>query len=317
MSSPGRHPGSRAGIVLMTTILVGCGGSPPTSSPAAASAVAASAAAAIAPCDAPPGVSTSVSFTIDGAPRSALVHAPKDGSGSKPMPLVLALHGYGGFGMEMELTSQLSEASDEHGWLVVYPEGTGTPEAWQDDPGGLGHQADISFLREVITDVVDGGCGDPKHVIVTGISQGGWLSDMAGCEMTDVVGGVVAVAGRDMGWACKPAAPIPFVAVNGVLDQVLPYEGGPVNVAAPVTQVDGVDDWLSARAQSRGCHGQPAESSASAHVRLRVWPGCRAPVSLYRVEDGGHTWPNGGGQDPPVDHELSVDAILAGLFAAM
>jgi poly(3-hydroxybutyrate) depolymerase len=40
-------------------------------------------------------------------------------------------------------------------------------------------------------------------------------------------------------------------------------------------------------------------------------------VSLYRVEDGGHTWPNGGGQDPPVDHELSVDAILAGLFAAM
>jgi polyhydroxybutyrate depolymerase len=262
----------------------------------------------------PPGQSTPVSWTIDGTPRSALVHLPSAASAGTPLPVVVGLHGYGGFGLEMEMTSELSDASNEQGWLVVYPEGTGTPEAWNDDPAGTGHAADMAFIRRVIDDVVRQGCGDPKRVIVTGISQGGWLSDMVGCEMTDLVAGVVPVAGRDMGWGCKPKKPIPFTAVNGVLDDVLPYQGGPVDAAPPLTSVDSVDDWLAARAASRGCVGKPTEAKSSPHVVLETWSGCAASVALYRVEDGGHSWPNGGGYGP-VDHELSVTKVIADMLA--
>ena len=263
-----------------------------------------------------PGASVAVPWSVDGSPRSALVHRPADAvSAGSPPPVVIALHGYGSFGLDMETTSGLSTAADEHGWLVVYPEGTGTPEAWgsiaqriRDTPRML------RSLRQVIQDVVAGGCGDAKRVIVTGISQGGWLSDMVGCEMTDVVSAVVPVAGRDMGWSCSPAKPIPFVAVNGVLDDVLPFKGGPVDVVAPVTTVDLLGGRVVAdRAASRGCAGKPTGTTVSPHVQREAWSGCAAPVTLYRVEDGGHSWPSGGGL-PPVDRELSVTKVIADLL---
>jgi len=306
------------GAVSVAALLAACSGgsSPATSttstSPSAPAGVAAGAAQA--PCGVAPGASVAVSWSVDGSPRSALVHRPADAaSAGSPPPVVIALHGYGSFGLDLETTSDLSTAADEHGWLVVYPEGTGTPEAWVDRPKDPGHTADVAFLRQVIQDVVAGGCGDAKRVIVTGISQGGWLSDMVGCEMTDVVSAVVPVAGRDMGWTCTPAKPIPFVAVNGVLDDVLPFKGGAVDVVAPVSSVDSVDAWLADRAKSRGCAGKPTETSVSPHVHREDWSGCAAPVTLYRVEDGGHSWPSGGGL-PPVDHELSVTKVIAGLL---
>jgi polyhydroxybutyrate depolymerase len=199
---------------------------------------------------------------------------------------------------------------------VVYPEGTGSPQGWTDDPKGSGHAADVAFLRQVISDATTGGCGDRNRVIVTGISQGGWLSDAAGCDMSDVVDGVVPVAGRDMGWRCRPARPIPFAAVNGVLDDVLPYDGGAVNVAAPVTTVDSAEAWAADRAASRGCTGPPKVSQISAHVDRLDWSGCAAAVSLYRVKDGGHSWPSGGG-NPPVDHELSVTKVIEDMIATV
>jgi polyhydroxybutyrate depolymerase len=319
MSVRGHRAMKLTGRFIVAGLVAACGGSPAASAPPPSVAASTGAAGASGPCDVHPGSSTSVSWTVDGLSRSALVHIPMGGSGSQPMPVIVALHGYGGFGQEMELTSKLSDASDAHGWLVAYPEGTGTPESWADDPADtFGHRADMAFLRQVIGDVVRDGCGDPTRVVATGISQGGWLSDMVGCEMTDVVAAVVPVAGRDMGWGCTPKKAIPFVAVNGVLDEVLPYAGGPVDAAPPpLTKVDSVDAWLAARAKSRGCAREPNDTNVSTHVKLETWSGCRAPVSLYRVEDGGHSWPNGGGQNPPVDRELSVDKVIADLLAAM
>jgi polyhydroxybutyrate depolymerase len=313
----------RVGVsIVLGALLAACSAGPavsPSSGSGAPSTGAAGSAgsagvAAEGLCGVPPGKSTPVTWSIDGAPRSALVHRPATASDAKALPVVVALHGYGGFGIEMEQTSELSDASDAQGWLVVYPEGTGTPEAWDYDPAGTGHAADMAFLRRLIDDVIRLGCGDPKRVIATGISQGGWLSDMVGCEMTDLVAGVVPVAGRDMGWSCKPKKPIPFTAVNGVLDDALPYKGGPVNAPPPLTSVDSVDEWLAARATSRGCVGKPTEATSSAHVVLETWSGCTAPVSLYRVEDGGHSWPNGGGYGA-VDHELSVTKVIAEMLA--
>ena len=264
-----------------------------------------------APCAAPPNESTEVRWAIDGSERSTLVHPPET-AGTSPAPLVIALHGYGGFGMELERISELSDAADERGWIVVYPEGVGQPQAWGYDPAQLGHAADIAFLRTLVDDMVEAGCVDAERVVVTGISQGGWLADMAGCEMSDVVAGVVSVASRDFGWPCEPASPVPFAAVSGVLDDVLPWEGGPINAPPPITSVGSVDDWLAERATLRSCSGAPEETRTSPHVVRFEWSGCTAPVALYRVEDGGHSWPSGGGF-PPVNHELSVTEIIAGM----
>jgi polyhydroxybutyrate depolymerase len=268
--------------------------------------------AAVAPCDAPAGRSTDVPWTADGVSRSALVH-PSAKAATGPDPIVIVLHGYGGFGLEIERISELSDAADERGWFVVYPQGIGQPQEWSYATGGFGHGNDIAFIRQIVTDLAAAGCGDSKRVIVAGISQGGWLSDMVGCELSDLVVGVVSVAARDFGWSCSPARPVAFTAVSGVLDEVLPYDGGPVNAPPPITEVGSVDDWLAARATSRACTGEPKEQRVSDHVVVERWSGCVAPVALYRVEDGGHSWPSGGGF-PPVDHELSVTDIIAAML---
>ena len=284
----------------------------PTTTAASPSSAAPSVATSLAaPCAAPPGKSTEVHWTIDGEARTALIH-PSESAGTSPAPLVVALHGYGGFGMELERLSELSDAADERGWTVVYPEGTGHPQAWGYDPAQLGHAADIAFLRTLVHDMVEADCVDAERVVMTGISQGGWLADMAGCEMSDVIAGVVSVASRDFGWPCEPASPVPFAAVSGVMDDVLPWDGGAINAPPPITSVGSVDDWLAERATLRSCAGAPEETRSSPHVVRFEWSGCTAPVSLYRVEDGGHSWPSGGGF-PPVNHELSVTEIIAGM----
>jgi polyhydroxybutyrate depolymerase len=266
-------------------------------------------------CSAPAGRTTQIKWTVDGQQRSVSVHPPKTPE-EGAAPIIVALHGYGGSGLELEQISKLSEAADERGWFVVYPDGSGVPQAWSDDPAVTQHQSDLVFLRQIIGDIVGGGCGDAARVIVTGMSQGGWLSDMAGCEMTDVVTGVVPVAGRDMSWPCEPAQPVAFAAVNGVLDDVLPYDGGAVRVAAPVSEVQSVEAWTLQRAESRNCDAQPAQTLQSPHVVVFTWSGCSAPMSLYRVEDGGHSWPQGGGFNH-VDTELSITDVVATMLTTM
>jgi polyhydroxybutyrate depolymerase len=261
------------------------------------------------PCDAPAGVSSDVSWTIAGSQRSARVHR-STAADAGPAPVVVALHGYGGFGLELEQISGLSDAADARGWVVVYPEGTGTTQAWADLPGDSVHATDVAFLRQIVDTLAVGGCGDPTRVVLAGISQGGWLADLIACEQDDLMIAVVAVAAREFpGWPCIGNHPVAFAAVNGVLDEVIPYAGGPVN-GVNVRDAESVDAWLAARAATRDCDPTPQSKRASQHVEVTTWSGCSAPVTLYRVEDGGHSWPGGGGL-PPVDRELSVTDIIA------
>jgi len=300
-------PASSAASSSPGTLEATAGASPDSTVPATSTPLAG-------PCSAPAGESTEIRWTIDGNERTALIH-PSEIPNTSTAPLVIALHGYGGFGMELERISELSDAADEHGWTVVYPEGTGHPQAWDYDRAQLGHAADIAYLRTIIDDLVEAGCVDAERVVVTGISQGGWLADMAGCELSDALIGVVSVASRDFGWPCEPSSPVPFAAVSGVMDDVLPWDGGPVNAPPPINSVGSVDAWLAERAALHSCTGAPEETRVSPHVVRFEWLGCAAPVSLYRVEDGGHSWPSGGGF-PPVNRELSVTEIIADMIAA-
>ena len=134
--------------------------------------------------------------------------------------------------------------------------------------------------------------------------------------LRDIVAGVVAVAGRDMGWPCTPTRSVGFAAINGVLDNVLPFAGGAVNVASPATEVQSVEAWAAQRAQLRSCQGEPSTTQQSANVVAYVWSGCQAPMWLYRVEDGGHSWPGGGGI-VNVDKELLVTDVIAAMLQAV
>ena len=58
--------------------------------------------------------------------RTYLVHVPLGYDPAIPAPVVLALHGAAMNGSMMVWFSGLNKTSDAHGFIVVYPSGTGT-----------------------------------------------------------------------------------------------------------------------------------------------------------------------------------------------
>ena len=73
-----------------------------------------------------PGAGDSVhTLTHGGRERRFVVHVPRGYDGSRSLPVVLGFHGGGGRAESFQKQSRMSDVSDRHGFLVVYPDGTG------------------------------------------------------------------------------------------------------------------------------------------------------------------------------------------------
>jgi len=65
------------------------------------------------------------SLEVDKRTRTYLVHVPPKYDPKKPTPVVLAFHGGGSNAEQMVRFCGLNETADKHGFIVVYPSGTG------------------------------------------------------------------------------------------------------------------------------------------------------------------------------------------------
>src|SRR5579863_8032381 len=79
---------------------------------------------------------TEHALTIDGYKRTYRVFIP-DRIG-KPLPVVLAFHGGGGSGQQMERYTRFDALAEKEGFIVVYPDGY--EGNWNDGRG-------VSFMR--------------------------------------------------------------------------------------------------------------------------------------------------------------------------
>src|SRR5437868_2750685 len=90
------------------------------------------------------------SLTVSGLTRTYVVYPPKGHDLKTPLPVVLALHGATMNGPMMASFSGLNQKADEAGFIVVYPNGTGSHSSffWN---GGNGPAAqakvdDVAFI---------------------------------------------------------------------------------------------------------------------------------------------------------------------------
>jgi polyhydroxybutyrate depolymerase len=72
-----------------------------------------------------PGTQT-ISFDFAGSRRSYIIHLPPQAAVPQPLPLVLNFHGGGGNAANEEAYTLMDTSADDHGFIVVYPNGTGT-----------------------------------------------------------------------------------------------------------------------------------------------------------------------------------------------
>lgn len=197
-----------------------------------------------------------------------LVHRPATvpRAGSAGRSLVIALHGNWGTAERMPTLTGLTEAADELGFSVAYPQGE--DREWGVEIAGDRFRRDRALLRSLVDAVSVSGCVDPDRVIVTGFSLGGILANGLACTDADRFHAVVAVSSREVSTfvpsgpqepqPCSPSRPVTFVAYNSTQDEVIPYGAGHAfGWAFP-----SVEDWVAGWARRNACSGG-SETTAS------------------------------------------------------
>jgi polyhydroxybutyrate depolymerase len=247
-----------------------------------------------------------IGLTWQGVDRSYHVHRPSTyapGNGA-----VFVLHGGGGDGMKIAETSDLAIEANAHGFLAVFPNSGG--DQWNDgrenvDPA----KDDIGFLAAVAQDLAVRMGMDLSRMALCGASNGGLMTQRIAYQFPDMFRAYATVVANVAAGvaATPPVAPVPMMMFNGVADRLMPWAGGEipggndgadgggtvtstmaaVEAWAVINQTTGVAETLMPNlAPLDGCR-----------VYRRVYTGGSKPLTLYRVEGGGHTWP---GSDEPV-----------------
>jgi polyhydroxybutyrate depolymerase len=232
---------------------------------------------------------------IEGVPRYLLIHRPAPAAtgvaAATGVPLVIALHGNGAKPDAMVYQTGLTAPADQLGFIVAYP--AGEDREWGIQLTDPLFRRDGELLASFVDTLVANGCVDPDRVILAGFSLGGISAHTIACTDAARFHLIVAVSARDVSEPCAPTRPVTFVAYNGVLDQVLPYEGG----SRFGWKLSSAEGWAAAWAARDSCSGGPATTLANDRVDRLEWSGCRAPVVFYRILQGNHVWPGG---TPPI-----------------
>ncbi len=307
-------------LVLMAVALASCGtsaaspiidGARETTTAAAARASRSAAPSTATPqaCGTPhtPG-DTVQTITSDGVGRSYRLHIPPGYDGQTLLPLVLNFHGYDRSAEDQERYSGLVPVADEHGFILVSPEGLDSPQWWQVvdvEPGST--LIDVDFTRDLVGQLTTDLCVDPGAVFATGMSNGAEMASQVGCLLPDLFAAVAPVAG--VVYQDCPGRPMPVVAFHGTDDYNVPFE----------TAEPAMADW----AQHNGCTGAEAISeSVSEHVTRESYAGCGGnDVVLYVIAGAAHTWP--GAEDNAfhggagaTTHEINASELIWQFFAA-
>ncbi|MES1240424.1 MAG: PHB depolymerase family esterase [Acidobacteriota bacterium] len=247
---------------------------------------------------------TSGAMVLSGQRREYLLYVPSSYDRSQPAPLVISLHGGGGWPAHQRDTSGWNRLAESQGFLVVYPAGSGAPRAWSVDHG-TGLQDDVRFISELIDTLEAAYNIDPARIYANGLSNGAGMAFVLSCTLSDRIAAVGMVAAAySLPWSwCTDPRPVPMITFHGTSDALTPYHGGRSPVFPDSLVLPDIPTWTSNWARRNQCGPNPVESVVAADVTRLEYPSCAddAAVVLYTVQGGGHTWPGG----KPMPEELA------------
>jgi polyhydroxybutyrate depolymerase len=234
-----------------------------------------------------------------GLTREYTLHVPPGYDASKPVPLVISMHGAAMWPAAQQHASQWDRVADREGFIVAYPSGMSGEEGPRIWSVGLGPRLrqDVIFIGDLIDELSRNYKIDPERIYANGFSNGGGMAFVLSCTMSQRIAAVGMVgAALTLPWSwCRDERPVPVIAFHGTADDAGPYHGGSSWVSLGKPIFPDIEPFMANWARRNGCSPAAVESSIAADVTRIAYPGCdAAPVVLYRIEGGGHTWPAGG-----------------------
>jgi polyhydroxybutyrate depolymerase len=251
-----------------------------------------------------------VTTSSGGATRTYLRYVPPGVDPTTPLPVVFDIHGLGSNMTQQQAVAGFEQLAATEHFVVITPQGL--DNRW-DTVNQLPNR-DVTFLSGVLDVTEASVCVDTARVYSTGYSDGGLMSSVLACNLSDRIAAVGLVSGIIHGPGCHPGRPVPVMVFWGRDDAVLPWFGGlgdalkglltghivtnPTIPTAPVPagKDDGfppVEQVVSAWASTDGCPASPRVLRAGSDVDERVFAPCKDGTSIrfFVVSDGGHAWP--------------------------
>lgn len=262
-------------------------------------------------------------MTVRGTERTALVHLPAEAPNGELLPLVIAFHGSAWNGSVMEEITGLSSLSDEFGFIVAYPNGSGPAGALSWNTGACCSFAldrgvdDFAFADALLDALIVGYPVDPERIYATGFSNGGMLVHRLAVERPDRFSAVAVVAGALFPSQSAPGAPVPILIMHGTEDSIVPYDGG-VGVLAGVSGKTepslSVSEAATLWKEANECSGETTvERERNARIESLGECASGAEVLLVTLLGGSHNWPTV--QRTSTDYPVDETAEMLLLFS--
>jgi polyhydroxybutyrate depolymerase len=87
------------------------------------------------------------------------------------------------------------------------------------------HVDDVAFIRALLDSLERTYRIDRRRVYATGLSNGGMMSYLVACALSDRFAAVAPVSG-ELSMDCAPTIPVSVLIIHGTADENLPYNGG-------------------------------------------------------------------------------------------
>ena len=261
------------------------------------------------------------SFVSGGQTREYLLYVPRSYDRTKPTPLVISLHGAGGWPVQQRDLSGWNRLADAEGFIVVYPSavsGAG-PRIWHVDHGA-GLARDVRFISALIDTLEAAYTIDSTRIYANGLSNGGGMSFVLSCTLSDRIAAVgMVAAAQTLPWSwCTDRRPVPMIAFHGTADPDIPYNGGSSWLAPD--SFPNVLTWARDWSRRNQCDAKPADSRVAPDVARMAYTRCAddAAVVLYTIRGGGHTWPGGRGMPEwflgPTSRSIDATGVMWAFF---
>ena len=257
----------------------------------------------------------------NGLERKYLVHVPSSYNKENPIPLVLSFHGGGGSPEGHRSMTEMDDSSDKNNFIVIYPRGMRPDKNnnkvfgrfWNVGIGpggeltsGIKDIDDVGFVNALLDDVESKFSIDTQKIYSTGFSNGGMLSHLLACKLSNRIAAIASVSGPFWTFPeqCEPNRAIPVIYFHGTADICAPYNGGPSNCELGIagnkrifiSTEETIDIWK----EKNDCLLNIETIYQKGEVICKSYNQCPrdAEVILCTIEDGGHTWPSGKPNNP-------------------
>ena len=257
------------------------------------------------------------SITHDGIERDYILYVPEIYDGSTAVPLVLNFHGFGSDASQQMFYGDFRDIADTEGFLLVHPEGTTLigNQFWNVGFPGLSSTIDdVGFTEALIDELATLYTIDLDRVYATGMSNGGFMSFLLACQLSEKIAAVASVTGsmtQDTFDDCNAQLPTPVLQIHGTEDDVVSYNEN--NLSLPIPDV--ISYWVD----HNNCETTPTTTTLP---DVDVSDGSTIEYSVYedgdngittehmKVIGGGHTWPgsilNSAGTNQDIDASMEI-----------